>query len=290
MARVVISVVGGLSLGATYSLISLGLVLAFRGTGIFNLAHGEFLLLGAYLVAKWQASGWPLGVASVLAIVAVAAVGMLFYRLVLYRTTGLPHFIGLVASLGLAAIMDGAMSIYFGSDERTIRVSFLPKGSYRIFGAGLAKSTVILAVFALFVACATALWARFTDAGTRMRAAGFNALLASQGGINVRRFYIGAWALAGGLAALAGITYGSTNLVTPSLVQLGLAALPAVMIGGIDSIDGAVIGGLLVGLLQGFVTTYWGGNVLNAVTYGVLLLVLLVKPEGLFGTKGAVRV
>jgi branched-chain amino acid transport system permease protein len=290
MAQFVISVIGGLATGSAYCLLSLGLVFAFRGTGIFNLAHGQLLLLAAYLVAEWSTTGVPFGLSVVAGILVVAFIGVLFYRLVLYRAVGLQPFIALIATLGLAAILDGITSLIFGGKSLQISASILPPGVLHIAGTGISEATLVLTAFSLCVALAIIIWSHRTETGTRLRAAGQNALLSSQGGINVRRFYMAAWALSAGLAAIAGITYGSTNLVSPTMVDLGFSALPAVMIGGIDSIDGALIGGLAIGLLQGFVATYAGGQLLDVTTYTVLLVVLLFRPQGLLGTKEVIRV
>jgi branched-chain amino acid transport system permease protein len=290
MDRFLISIIGGLATGSSYTLLSLGLVFAFRGTSTFNLAHGQLLLLAAYIVAEGSVLGIPFGISTIIGIGIVALVGVLFFRLVLYRAIGLPPFISLIATLGLAAILDGVTTILFDGSSRSISTSALPSGVLRFAGTGISESSIVLTVFSICVAAAIIIWSHRTQSGTRLRAAGQNALLASQGGINVRWYYMGAWGLSGGLAALAGIAYGATNIVSPSMVGLGFAALPAVLLGGIDSIDGALVGGLVLGLFQGFVSTYFGGQVLDAATYTLLLVVLLLRPQGLFGTEEVVRV
>jgi branched-chain amino acid transport system permease protein len=291
MARVVVSLIGGVSLGATYSLIALGIVLAFRATGTFNFAHGEFMLLPAYLVGAWQSSHTaPIGISFLVAMVVVATIGMAFYLLVLQRTTGLHHFMGIVATLGLAAVLDGAMLLIFGSPEYAIKVSFIPHGVVRILGARFSEVELILTAFALILAVAVALTLRLTSVGRRVRAAGQDPILASQGGINVRRYYMWSWALAACLAGVAGVVYGSTNVVDFSLSNVALVAFPAIIIGGLDSIEGAVVGGLTVGIFQGFVATYLSSQLLDVLTYSLLLLVMLTFPRGLFGTKQVARV
>jgi len=291
MDRVIVSLIGGIALGATYSLIALGIVLAFRATGTFNFAHGEFMLLAAYLVGAWQASHTaPLGVSFPVAMVVVATIGMAFYLLVLQRTTGLHHFMGIVATLGLAAVLDGAMLLVFGSPEYTIKVSFLPGGVVHILGARFSAVELILSAFALILALVVAGTLRLTSVGRRVRAAGQDPILASQGGINVRRYYMWSWAVAACLAGVAGVVYGSTNVVDFSLSNVALVAFPAIIIGGLDSIEGAVVGGLAVGIFQGFVATYLSSQLLDVLTYGLLLVVMLTFPRGLFGTKQVARV
>jgi branched-chain amino acid transport system permease protein len=290
MARLVVSVVGGFLLGGTYALIALGLVQAFRSTGTFNFAHGQLMILPAFFVATWMADGaMPFVQALVASLAITALLGMAMFLFVLRRTIGLPHFVGFAATLGVAAILDGYMQMRFGSIQIGITFPGLPSGSVTIFGAGVSQVAIIFALAALAIAIAVVVLMRFTKLGIRIRAAGQDAVLASQGGINVRRVYLGSWALAAVLAACAGIVYGSTNIMDLSAVGLALGAFPAIVLGGLDSVEGAVVGGVVIGLLQSFAASYMGGQYTNVVTYSVLLVVLLVFPSGFFGTKDVTR-
>jgi branched-chain amino acid transport system permease protein len=217
--------------------------------------------------------------------------GVAFYQLVLQRAVGLPPFMGIVATLGLAAVLDGAMTLIYGNNEYALHVPGFGKASFSLFGAGLSRTGGILAIIVVALSSALALTLRFTRLGVRVRAAGQNAVLASQGGIQVRRLYMSSWALAMALAVLAGVAYGATNVVTSSISVTALAAFPAIILGGLDSIEGAIIGGLAIGILQGFVAAYVGsGQAVEAATYAVLLVVLLLRPEGLLGTRDVRRV
>jgi len=289
--RVIVSLVGGGNLGGTYALVALGIVLAFRATGTFNFAHGQFMLLPALLVGAWEAQHKAsLGVSIAVGVAVVAAIGVVFYLVVLQRTVGLVHFMGVIATFGLAAVLDGAMLIYFGSPQYTIDVPFLPAGVVTVLGARLSTGQLTLTAFTLVLAALVAGSLRFSPIGIKIRAAGQDAILASQGGINVRLIYMFSWGLAAALAGIAGVVFGTSNLVNHSLVDVALAAFPAILIGGLDSIEGAVLGGLLVGVAQGFVVTYLGPQYLDVVTYGLLLVVMLVYPQGLLGTRTVTRV
>jgi branched-chain amino acid transport system permease protein len=292
MSQFLVSLISGIALGGTYALIALGIVLIFRATDTFNFAHGQFMLLGAYLVAKWQGEwkGAPLIVVLAAGIAVVAVVGWLLFRIALRRIIGAPPFIGVIATLGFAAVADAVMTIIFGPEERTITFSFLPEGSYVWAGAHISKASVYIAIVSLFVAGVTALVIAKTRVGAKVRAAGQDVLLASQSGINVHRVYAGSWAAGCALAAFAGITYASTNVVTPDMVSLGLVAFPAILLGGLDSIEGAIVGGVVTGLIESFTASYWGGQWTYVTTYSLLLVVILVRPAGLFGTKTIVRV
>ena len=291
MTNIILAVVGGASLGGTYALIALGIVLAFRATGTFNFAHGELMLLPAFLVGAWQTKHTAsLGVSILSGLAIVALIGMGFYLIVLQRTTGLHHFMGIIATLGMAAVLDGVMLLWFGSPEYTITVSFLPKGVISLDGARFSSTTIALTIFSVLLALLIAAGLRYSQIGRRLHAAGQNPILASQGGINVRRYYTLSWGLAALLAGLAGIVYGSTNVVDGSLTSVALVAFPAIIIGGLDSIEGAVAGGMIVGVFQGFVATYLGSQLLDVLTYCLLLVVMLTFPRGLFGTKQVARV
>ena len=288
MTRLVASLVGGLTLGGTLTLMSLGLVLAFRATRTFDFAHGELMALPAFVVGYAQLHHVSLGVSLPLALVISAIVGALFYLLVLRRTVGLPLFMGIIATFGLAAILDSIIALFFTASQYAVTLP-LPTGNTRIAGLGVSDAALALAAFSFVLALIIAGVIRFTHLGVMVRAAGQDPVLASQCGIGVRRIYIGSWALAAVLAALAGISYGSTALVSTSMIGLGLAALPAIVIGGLDSIEGAIVGGLLAGLVESFSQTYLGGAYVNVVIYALLLVVLLFLPQGLFGTKEVVR-
>lgn len=289
MVLVVASILSGLTLGGTYALVSLGLVLAFRATGTFNFAHGELMLLPAFVVGYFTLHHLAVGLGIAVALAVSAAVGALFYLLVLRRTTGLPLFVGIIATFGLAAILDGIMGIMFRAIQYEINFPGLPTGNVTILGAAVSDASLVVAGFTICLALAVNAVLRFTHLGIMIRAAGHNSILASQCGIPVRWVYIGSWSAASVLAALGGISYGSVTIVNTSLVNLGLAAIPAIVIGGIDSIEGAIVGGLVVGLVEGFTQIYLGGNYVDLVTYLGLLLVLLIRPQGIFGTREVVR-
>ena len=290
-SQFVVALFGGVILGSTYALITLGLVLIYRATGTLNFAHGQLMLLAAFLVGKWTTdNSVPFFLAMPAAIVVTGALGALIYPLVLRRTAGMPHFMPVIATMGFAAMADGAFGIMFGANQYAIDVPGLPTGTVTIAGARLASSALLLGAMSIVIALAVAAVLRVTSIGRRLRAAGQNALLASQGGISVHRIFIGSWAVAAGLAAIAGIAYGATNVVTPSITALALLAFPAMLLGGMDSVEGAIVGGVGMGVLQSFTSSYLGGEVVNVVTYSLLLVVLLVRPEGLLGTKTVRRV
>jgi branched-chain amino acid transport system permease protein len=277
-----------LALGGTFALVALGLVLAFRATRTFNFAHGELIVLGAFVVGYLELHRTSTALAIAASLGITAAVGAGFYVLVLRRTVGQPLFMGIVATFGLAAILDGAFGIIFREGRYSVSIG-LPQGVVTIGGVHVTKVSVIFTVITFALAMGTAAVIRLTHLGLMIRAAGQDALLASQSGIPVRRIYLLSWALAGALAAFAGIAYSSTSVADVSMLGLGLAAFPAIALGGMDSIEGAVVGGVIIGMVEAFTQTYLGGQYVDPVTYSILLVILLVYPQGMFGTKSMVR-
>ena len=284
------AVVGGLALGGILAVISLGMVLAYRGTGTISFAHGQLMLLGSFLIGWLQAqSGWPFGVELVLGLALPGAIAAAFYRLFLRRLVGLPELLGLIATLGLASLLDAIALAVFGSNDFKVTVPGLPQGTLHLFGAGVSEAALVIAAVTIVIALLMAGVMRFTHLGTLIRAAGQDPLLSSQGGINIHWTFFGAWAVSGALAGLAGIAYANLNIAAFGIELVALAALPAMVLGGVDSLAGAVVGGLVVGIFESFIATYVNSNFVNAAAYLLLLAVLLVRPGGLFGTKYVAR-
>jgi branched-chain amino acid transport system permease protein len=265
--------------------VTLGIVIIFRATETFNFAHGSFMLLAALIVGRLQShSGLPFALLALISLAIVGALGAMLFRFVLRSTIGRPHFVAVIATLGFAAAADGVIGIVFPQTEYTITIPGLSTGSIRIFGATFSVASLEISAFAVILTVALVLVFRFTSLGVRIRAAGQNSLLASQGGINVHWVYLGSWALACVLAGVAGIAYGSVNSANQGIE--GLAAL----LGGLDSIPGSLIGGFGIGLIGGFVAAYIGGEYVTVVTYLVLLVVMLFLPHGIAGTRSVRRV
>jgi branched-chain amino acid transport system permease protein len=284
------SLIGGLTIAGTLALISLGLVLIYRATDTFNFAHGELMLIPAFIVGRWQSeSKFPFVVNVVSSLLIIGAVGAVIYLLVMRKTVGLPAFMAVVATLGIASILDGVIALVFGANQYSITIPHLSTSTVSIFTVNVTIETVVLTVFSFVLVAAVALFMKYSEVGARVRAAGQDAILASHSGINVGLCFLGSWVAAAILAGVAGITYGSVNVVTTSITGLALLAFPAILLGGLDSIFGAIVGSVIVGLVQGFTAGYLGGELVNVTTYALLLAVLMVRPRGLFGSKVVVK-
>jgi branched-chain amino acid transport system permease protein len=302
-------VITGILNGGIIGLIALGIVLIFKSSEVFNFAQGQLVMLGAFLT-WWFAGGTesgnellnlPFWAAVILALVAMAFVGLLIERLALRPMTGQPLLSIVLMTLGLAAFLDGFVSIVFGVEPKSNFPSPLsPSDVFIINFPGAFNDTIILkktlvaafavAMLATFILM---LFFRFTRTGLAMRATAEDHELARSTGIKVSRIFGFSWAIAGVIAALGGILLASQVGVSLNLSLVVLIAFPAVLLGGLDSFPGAIIGGIIVGLVTALTQAAKPIEVRNAAEiapYVLLLIVLIIRPEGLFGQKRIERI
>ena len=296
--------VSGLLAGGPIALIALGLVLIFKSSYIFNFAHGHMLLMGA-LITWWFAveAGLPLWLSMALALALSALLGLAIERLALRPMTGQPLLSIILMTLGLSQSLQGLALLLFGGAQRNFPQIFSAADPYRIatpFVFNDKPITIILkqnlvwsfGVAMLGVILISAFF-RFTRAGLAMRGTSEDHELAQSIGLRIHRIFGVSWALAGGVAATAGILLATSSGLDLSLAVVVLAAFPAVLLGGLESIPGAIVGGLIIGLAQGVVAAakaQWVRDATEIVPYIVLLIVLLIRPEGLFGQKRIERI
>lgn len=283
----------GLSLGAVYSLIALGFVMVFKGSGVFNFAHGEFVMGAAYLVVAMAATV-PYPAAVGIAISVMVAMALLVERFVLRRMLGEGLFAVVMVTFGLAAMVRAVVAMVWG---------FQPQGFADPVGPGVVDfGGVILPQVGLWTVGIAAVLLIFlgafyqrTSYGLALRATAQNQEAALAQGIDVRHMFALSWAIAGLLAVAAGIFLGAfPRQVDLALGFVALNALPVIILGGFDSLLGAVIGGVVVGLAQvltaGYAGDAVGDNPQVVVPYLIMLLVLVVRPHGLFGTPEIERI
>lgn len=283
----------GISLGLVYALIALGFVIVFKGSGVFNLAHGQFVAAGAYLVIAGAAT-LPYGLAVALALVVLVAVGLLVERFVLRPMLGDPLFAVITATLGLAIMAHAAMAMAWGTRDKGY-ADWIGSGVLHVGDAALPKTGLwTIGVSAVLLAL---LWAfyRHTGWGLALRATAQHTEAALAQGIDVRRMFALSWGIAAVLAVAAGVFLGAfPRPVSLSMGFVALNALPAIIIGGFDSLAGAVVGGVTVGVIQllasGYLSDAGPGNLQDVLPYVAMLAVLLVRPHGLFGTPEIERV
>jgi branched-chain amino acid transport system permease protein len=289
--------VNGLSLGCIDALIALGFVIVFKATRVVNFAYGSLLLLGAYVVGRWHGSlGFP--GALLLAVATTAAVAMLIGAVLLRRVRLADPGTLAIVTLGVDIVLLTELTRRIGTDLLTTGD---PWGARVVTVAGIAvpQTRVVAAATAVLLIVGFLIGQKFTDWGIGLRAAAEQPATATLMGIPLGRVAAGTWALAGGLAAVAGVFF--TAFPSPGIgggagqAALG-AAVPAAVLGGLDSTTGALVGGLAVGVTATLVAGYsdqldfLGRGFGSVAPYLLMLLVLLVRPAGLFGSKEMTRV
>jgi branched-chain amino acid transport system permease protein len=285
-------VVAGLALGSRYALVALGFVVIYKATGVINFAQGSFVALGAYFTYNAHVTwGLPFAPAVVVAMVGCALVGILVERLVLRRVVGQPVFAIIMITVGLLFVIDQVVTSIWGTDNLnlddpwgidTIEVGGVVISMVDAWTLGL-TAVVLASFFVLF---------RRTGLGLAMRAAAIDPEAAMARGVSVRRVIAASWAIAAAVAALAGITLASgAAQLSPSVGFIALAAFPAMILGGLDSPLGAVLGGFIIGITQALTAGYQilGERFYTVMPYAVMIAILMVRPYGLFGTKEVSR-
>ncbi len=284
----------GVLVGSMYALVALGFVLIYKATDAINFAQGEFVMFGGFLAAATaDMAGLPWWAGVLAAICGMIALAFCLERVVLRPLLGRPIIAVIMATIGLASVLRGTAVLAFGTGVQSIS---LPVGSspfhlgplvlppIEIVGAGV--SLVFLAAFAWFF-----LKSRL---GVAMRAVADSQQVAMAMGINVRRYFALAWALGGVVSALGGVLWGAMLAVDNQLALVGLKVFPVIILGGLDSILGAVVGGLVVGVAEnlsaGFLDPLVGGGTKDFVPFVLMIAVLMVRPEGMFGRRRIERV
>lgn len=274
-------------LAAIYALIGSGYVLIYRVSRVLSLAHGELMMLGAYGLAVTTSlfGGHPL-IAIAAAGVLALCVGFLVYGLLMWRMTGESVLAAVLATIALGVLLRGAMILFFGTQTQYPLQNLgwsnvsIAIGSARISAAGLVLVLGTAAVYgALFLFLHASRW------GIRMRAAGQNPLLAAQRGIRLHGVYALSWGLATFTGGMAGMLIACDAGIESTLVTIGLKAFPAALVGGLDSLLGALIGAWIVAGAEVLLIHYVDPLLSDVVPFFVLLAMLIIRPWGLFGTK-----
>jgi branched-chain amino acid transport system permease protein len=284
---------GGLLTGVLYSLVALGLVLIFKASGVFNFAQGAMVLFAALTLVRLMEK-MPLPIAVLVTFAIMVAMAWLIERLVLRPLVNQEGIVLFMATLGVAYFLDGFGQAVWGSDIYTLHVG-MPKEpkiileSYFEGGVLVDMEDFVAAVIAALLVAALTLFFQKTGTGRALRAVADDHQAAQSIGIPLNRIWVIIWSVAGLVALVAGIVWGSKLGVQFSLSQVALKALPVVILGGFTSIPGAIVGGLLIGLgeklSEVYLGPFFGGGIETWFGYVLALVFLLFRPEGLFGEK-----
>lgn len=275
----------GLGSGALLSLTALAFVLIYKATKIINLAVSELLMMGAYFFLAFAAGmGMSAWLAIPLAVAGGGLIGAVVERGIIRRMLGESPISVFMVTVGLGSVLIGLVELIWGADPRTIpdfigrAPVFLGEAyvSRKIFVAFLVSGAVIAVFLLLF---------RFWRGGVALRATATDQAAAYSCGINVPGVFSLAWIIGCATAAGAGVLLGSIGGLSPTMGAFGLSALVVVIVGGLDSPFGALVGGLFIGLVEAYAGTYLGGEYKLVATFSILVLMLVIRPYGLFGTR-----
>ena len=277
-------VVSGLASGCVYGLIALGFVLIYKGTEAINFAQGDFMMLGAFLTVGFTNAEYmdlPFAVACVLAIAIMFVLGFLFDVAVLRRMFGQSQVAIVILTIALGFILRFAAGEIWTHEPVSLETPFAGQ-DIRFGGVVLGVDEVAVIVVTLLLTGALYLFFSRTKLGIAMQAASQNQLAAYYMGIPVKRIQSLVWGLSGAVAAVAGILFASKGAIDPSAGLLGIKAFAAAAIGGFGSLPGALVGGLIIGLVEPLSARFAMPGISQIAPYAILLLVLIFRPGGLF--------
>ena len=290
--------VGGLLSGVMYSLVALGFVLIYKASGVFNFAQGAMVFFAALtFVGFHEELHLNFWLSFVLALAAMVALGLLTERIVLRPLVNQPQITLFMATIGLTFVIEGLAQLFWGSQPHNLELGIQDEPLAWITdstGMNVSKFDLAAAGIAAALVTSLALFFSRTRIGRALRAVADDHQAALAVGIPLQQIWGIVWAVAGFVALVAGLLWGARNGVQFSLTFLALKALPVLILGGFESVPGAIVGGLIVGasekLAEVYLGPYVGGGIEGWFPYVLALLFLLVRPEGLFGEKHIDRV
>ncbi|MDA0368701.1 MAG: branched-chain amino acid ABC transporter permease [Proteobacteria bacterium] len=287
----------GLMTGGVYALIAVGIVFVFRATKVFNFAHGTVMMIGAYfyytitvVLGDLGLGTWAIYVLGVpLTLLVSALFGAAIERIVMRPMLGQNPFAMIMVTIGLISVLEGSAAVIWSTNAK-----FPPAlvGLNIDFVAGMAINRQMLASFliaGIVFAAITVLFLK-SKAGVAIRATASDQSTAYAMGINVPRVFSVTWMVAAGTGALAGVLLAPLNSLTPGLGQVGLSVIAVVILGGLDSVIGVLLAAFIVGWLEAMANHFLGGDFKEVVPYAVVLLIILIRPYGLLGTRDVERV
>ena len=288
-------IITGIAVGGVYALMALGFVLIYKASTVVNFGPGELVLFGAYIAwATILNMRFPLYVALPLTLAIAILLGLVIERGVLRPLIGQPIISVIMVTFGFASVIRGVLNMAWGSDTRPVPALFSPRpfhlGPVPVSPVHLWSFVTVLVLLAAF-----SLFFTFSLTGMAMRATADNQQVAQSLGISVKRIFALSWCIAAAVSALSGIILGSVRGgVDFSLADLGLKVFPVVILGGLDSVPGAILGGVLIGVFEnlsgGYLDPILGGGVKEVAPFVALVIILMLRPYGLFGKVDIERV
>jgi branched-chain amino acid transport system permease protein len=288
---------GGLLAGVMYALVALGFVLIYKASGVFNFAQGAMVFFAALTFVSLVERGWNFWLALVVTLAVMVVLGLAIERVVLRPLVNQPQITLFMATIGLTFVLEGLSQLIWGSQPHGLELGIpdVPmEWLWIVSGIYINQFDLFAAVTCGALVAVLALFFQFTPTGRALRAVADDHQAALAVGIPLKHIWAIVWAVAGFVALVAGLMWGVRNGVQFALTFVALKALPVLLIGGFESIPGAIIGGLIIGatekVAEVYVGPFVGGGIESWFAYVVALLFLLVRPEGLFGEKHIDRV
>lgn len=289
-------VISGLVIGSIYGAVALGFVIIYKATRVVNFAQGELLMVGAYVCFAFLVQmHLPFWAALALTILFGMVLAVLVERIVLRPMIGEPIISIIMVTIGLSLVLRSLVSAVWGTEILVYEPKLFPQEMVNVAGVPISLEFIWCFVLSLVLLGAFSLFFKYSKAGVAMRATAFNQQVAQSMGISVKQIFALSWVISAVISGIGGVLIGNINGINSSLYHFGLKVFPATILGGLDSVLGAALGGMIIGILEnlsdGVCKTYLNLNGVKEVApYVFLVIILMIKPYGLFGTKEIERV
>jgi branched-chain amino acid transport system permease protein len=280
----------GLALGSIYGLVALGFAVIFKATEVFNFSQGMLVVCGAFLaVTSISVLQLPFPVAVLFILVGSTVIGVVIQMFLIQPLSGRPMLAVIMVTIALSMVLRAIIEMIFGPQGRNLTTP-LPTGVFMLGGVRISQLHLTAALVSWACMAGFGAFFKFTSVGLLMRATADSHEAAVVSGVNVNVMNRLAWAIGSMLAGIGGVFLAQLQIASTDLENIGLLALPAVVIGGMQSISGAIVGGLLVGVIEQLAASYISPKSSDIFIYGLLLVILMVRPWGLFGQRELGRV
>ena len=284
--------INGITLGSIYAVVALGFTLVFGVLGIINMAHGEIFMMGAFVgVILTGVLGWPLWLAFMTAIVITGILGYLLERFALRPLRGkkgVSHLAPLISTIGVSILLENLTHHFFGAGNKPFRTPFA-EISFQVGSITIYLVQLVIFVISVILMVSLSYWLSKTKAGKALRATAENLETASILGVDTKRIIIMTVVIASAMGGIAGILVGMAfNSVSPQMgLAIGLKGLAIIILGGMGNVKGAMVGGLILGLSETLLVAYGNSGYRDAIAFIMIIVILLLRPQGIFGQKAA---
>jgi len=285
----------GLALGMVYALIAIGFVIILKCSEAFNIAQGHFVMIGGYLGYTFLVTfGLPIWASLIAAIVVAIIMGLVIERLALRPLVGQPVLAVVMMTIALSTVLDGVVTLVWGGEYKTYH-GVLPTINLQLGELSIPSETTIAMIVSVVAVAALMLLFRYTKMGLAMRATADDEQVVQSVGVRVTSVYALSWVIAAVVGVIGGILLGGVSGVKIEMAQIGIKAFAVVLLGGVNSIGGAIVAGIILGVLENVAAGYLdpllpGGGLANVFPFIVMIAVLIVRPYGLFGLERIERI